>query len=578
MAVLYGKKIIPNRKTKENEEAASFVSTPSYTKAYGFPALQSKNPPLYRAEQDTPTLYRGGISTVLPSVKYRDNKSSAQPEKGAEETASALPSGKDAQTETKGDGLSAEAGKTLTFEEFLAADPSLSQTSSEEQSRAYQGYLNERAVQSILDKRLYAYQNADVARERAILDAKAAAQKQSASYGSQAARLESMGLQGSGFAQHISDAAYAQERAEIAVANAERNAAYRAADATYSSELAAHDQKTADRETSYQNALAASRAEIGENIANGYTSVESAMIAAKNAGLSEESTKQLVSDSIAAGFYNGTFSAADIVRHKDRISRETYDKMMNDYNASIKDELDSLFYTTDETGAKTALERKTAIGERDALLASAFVSEETKQAISDKFKEIYGEVKESPAFEAKNITVADHLKIESGLSNPYKGNNFKIKDKYGRDYRVEIGKKATAEQTQTAKDSGIKNGDIFRVGEDFYLMKEGEVWSIQARHHAQDEKANEYTSLQSSSEPPKNTVSDYQHLAMGDTVNISRENGETISAKVVQVLRRNDTTYLKLIRQPNAFPGQIITFNGKTYLIVKYKAYEIKYQ
>lgn len=92
-----------------------------------------------------------------------------------------------------------------------------------------------------------AYENAEIERERGVVDARSSYAQNLASYGAKAERIGDMGLTGSGYSAYLDSKAYAQQRAETQAANAEATTVKREADSTYSKNvLEIEDQAAAD--------------------------------------------------------------------------------------------------------------------------------------------------------------------------------------------------------------------------------------------------------------------------------------------------------------------------------------------
>ena len=162
----------------------------------------------------------------------------------------------------------------MTYEEYIASE-------------------KERAEQ----ERQQAHRDAELAKERATVDAHADYEQSKATYGANAETMAQMGLTGGGYSDYLNAQAYAQKRDDIQHANVVEAATKQGADTAYSdkiSKLNAEQIARNEEQQAYKdNAYSALLAEA-QNPNTTYTA-ESIREIAEKAGLSEEEIQGLVS-------------------------------------------------------------------------------------------------------------------------------------------------------------------------------------------------------------------------------------------------------------------------------------------
>ena len=125
----------------------------------------------------------------------------------------------------------------------------------------YYDQQNQKALQSINAQHQQAYQNADIERERGVVDARSSYEQNKATYGANAEALARMGLTGGGYSDYLNSKAYAQQRAETQAANAQATATKREADYI-------KDQSTLAAEKEYSQNMLNAATSYRENVLN----------------------------------------------------------------------------------------------------------------------------------------------------------------------------------------------------------------------------------------------------------------------------------------------------------------------
>ena len=162
----------------------------------------------------------------------------------------------------------------MTYEEYIASE-------------------KERAEQ----ERQQAHRDAELAKERATVDAHADYEQSKATYGANAETMAQMGLTGGGYSDYLNAQAYAQKRDDIQHANVVEVATKQGADTAYSDkisklnaeQIARNEEQQAYKDNTYSALLAEA-----QNPNTTYTA-ESIREIAEKAGLSEEEIQGLVS-------------------------------------------------------------------------------------------------------------------------------------------------------------------------------------------------------------------------------------------------------------------------------------------
>lgn len=162
----------------------------------------------------------------------------------------------------------------MTYEEYIASE-------------------KERAEQ----ERQQAHRDAELAKERATVDAHADYEQSKATYGANAETMAQMGLTGGGYSDYLNAQAYAQKRDDIQHANVVEAATKQGADTAYSDkisklnaeQIARNEEQQAYKDNTYSALLAEA-----QNPNTTYTA-ESIREIAEKAGLSEEEIQGLVS-------------------------------------------------------------------------------------------------------------------------------------------------------------------------------------------------------------------------------------------------------------------------------------------
>lgn len=162
----------------------------------------------------------------------------------------------------------------MTYEEYIASE-------------------KERAEQ----ERQQAHRDAELAKERATVDAHADYEQSKATYGANAETMAQMGLTGGGYSDYLNAQAYAQKRDDIQHANIVEAATKQGADTAYSDkisklnaeQIARNEEQQAYKDNTYSALLAEA-----QNPNTTYTA-ESIREIAEKAGLSEEEIQGLVS-------------------------------------------------------------------------------------------------------------------------------------------------------------------------------------------------------------------------------------------------------------------------------------------
>lgn len=100
---------------------------------------------------------------------------------------------------------------------------------------------------------------AEIAKERAMVDAQSSYEQNKATYGANAEQMAQMGLQGGGYSDYLQSQAYAQKRSDVQQANAVESATKAQNRATYQDYVSSINQKLAEKAL-YEEQLAEQRA------------------------------------------------------------------------------------------------------------------------------------------------------------------------------------------------------------------------------------------------------------------------------------------------------------------------------
>ncbi len=196
-----------------------------------------------------------------------------------------------------------------------------------EQTKFYD-QQNQKALQSINAQHQQAYQNADIERERGVVDARSSYEQNKATYGANAEALARMGLTGGGYSDYLNSKAYAQQRAETQAANAQATATKREADYIKDqSTLAAekeYSQNMLDAATSYRENVLNNDAAIGQyreqKAANEQNYLLQLLGLAGSGTYSAETIKALAKNLNLNASYGETLSGA--ASYADQLKRE----------------------------------------------------------------------------------------------------------------------------------------------------------------------------------------------------------------------------------------------------------------
>lgn len=106
------------------------------------------------------------------------------------------------------------------------------------------------------------YKNAELAKDKAVVDASTARKKASATYGNNAEALRRMGLTGSGYSEYLEGKAYALERGDVQAANAAELLAKRQADEGYLDTITQGTAAASQLVTEAENALTSGKLQL----------------------------------------------------------------------------------------------------------------------------------------------------------------------------------------------------------------------------------------------------------------------------------------------------------------------------
>lgn len=314
------------------------------------------------------------------------------------------------------------------------------QTPSMVKPMTYEEYLKSAYDQTV--------NNAEEARNKAIIDAQVSYQQNKATYGAKAEAMGAMGLTGSGYSDYLDAQAYNTSRNEVAVANAQAEKAKQQAEMTYSQGmLRLQENKKSQFTTLLEGAgngtlskeqLEAISTEYGLSdeqknqllaTAEGYTSktqqsnysallgeygnsVDAIKSAVNSGAISQEQ-----GDSIVATIQNNNYldysygiSAGDIDQNdveialkSGDISKPQYEQLKSEYMAEIN-KIDIGSYFNDKT-IEIANEQLSTI------MADKWIDQATK----DKFQKAYDEIfnpQENNSAEINNSNENDELKFD----------------------------------------------------------------------------------------------------------------------------------------------------------------------
>ena len=161
----------------------------------------------------------------------------------------------------------------MTYEEYIASE-------------------KERAEQ----ERQQAHKEAEIAKERATVDAQSSYAQNKATYGANAETMAQMGLTGGGYSDYLDSQAYAQKRDDIQHANVVEAATKQGADTAYSDKISELNEKQITHnaeQQAYKDKIYSDLLAEAQNPNTTYTA-ESIREIAEKAGLSEEEIQGLV--------------------------------------------------------------------------------------------------------------------------------------------------------------------------------------------------------------------------------------------------------------------------------------------
>lgn len=122
---------------------------------------------------------------------------------------------------------------------------------------SYEDYLEQMRTDAENSKK-QADREAEIAKERAVIDAQVSYDKNKATYGANAEQVAQMGLSGGGYSDYLDAQAYAQKRADVQHANVIESASKAQNQSTYQDYINAINQKLADKAL-YEEQLADQR-------------------------------------------------------------------------------------------------------------------------------------------------------------------------------------------------------------------------------------------------------------------------------------------------------------------------------
>ena len=264
--------------------------------------------------------------------------------------------------------------------------------------------------------RLREYEQADITRQRGIVDASNSYEQNKATYGANAESLASMGLTGGGYSDYLNAQAYAVQRSEVQAVNADAEATKRAA-------RYAEDEKKLNADISYSQNVTEAELQYNERVGDVIATYEADLRDANlwkreadNAAYRENEDTKFAADTTynaATGAADVTYltNVADINRQADlaiiEANAETA-QAKHDAEVALKEGLitneqavaeykDTMFYYFLEkagTGAYTA-------EQLEAIAAELDFDDTQKQMLNDALSEHNTAVEEEEAAEAK---------------------------------------------------------------------------------------------------------------------------------------------------------------------------------
>ncbi len=231
--------------------------------------------------------------------------------------------------DTNGDGI-------LSYDEWFALEEKRAATwrDSETNRIDEQTKQNLEAIQKIRDD---SYKQAEIDRERGVVDAATAAAQNKASYGANAERMAAMGLTGSGYGEYMDAQSYAAQRAEAQAWNANVQKVKREADLSYSANALQLQSNASDAKAAAEKTYNDRMSELGKERAaydetefndllskasNGTYTAEQVTEIARQKGYSEARISTLTS---AANKYASDKALSDFITLLDSAYSGTYD-------------------------------------------------------------------------------------------------------------------------------------------------------------------------------------------------------------------------------------------------------------
>lgn len=328
-----------------------------------------------------------------------------------------------------------------------------------------------------------ALRQADIRRQRAIVDARTSYEQSKATYGARAEALASMGLTGGGYSDYVDAQSYAAHRADVQAANAavittEKDAKYAeeqaklAADLSYKEnmmssekEIAAYkEQQKADKRTAYLTLYDAANT-------GGYTAQQlkslsdeyrlSAEEKETLLGVSQDYNYNSFLDAISSG--SADTASIDKAYQNEDISEPQYNDLKSKWNKSISDDIS---FSLDGV-SMTRSEARSAI---DSLLNTEWLDEPTKEALESKFKEEYSPVTRgiinNSGDEATIVNLEDDFQVEDARGNKY----WVMSGGVVNDENIE----------QVAAAAKLKDGSVFGYDQNLYIYHNGRAYLLTA--------------------------------------------------------------------------------------------------
>jgi hypothetical protein len=295
------------------------------------------------------------------------------------------------------------------------------------------------------------YTNADVERERSIVDASSSYEQNKSTYGANAEAMAGMGLTESGYSDYINSQAYAQKRAETQKANAQAAAVKRDADYTY------YTYGTGDNIGYIKNA-----------VASGAITEEQGKAQIENI---QKNNYNSYAENISYG-YADTY-AIDKAYSNGEISQAQYDDLKAKWNNSI-DTSASTFYNAEGTAL---LNKSAAKAELDKICNSKWCSDETKSALNALYNSLYTPITKSVSFNNDGTFLffgSDDL-AEAG-------NNFSVK-KGNTIYKIQSGGEVTDTNIKEVA-SSVGDGGVFGYQGAIYIKKNNRIFKIEKRSNS----------------------------------------------------------------------------------------------